>query len=619
MAGKSDRRVELTLRTEADRASLASAVGTVRAGLAQLKQQTSGAAGVNVAPRGMDQLRTFGTYLAGGAMAYGMANMVRQAAEFGDELDETSKKTGIAGDRLQFLRFAAGQTGLEFTSAAMANKFLQSAIYDASAGSKTAAEKFEALGVSVESLKGKDLVQSLPALAEGFARIKDEGTRGALAVDLFGRAGREMLPLLSGGRQGIDELAAGFERAGGAVKVLGPESADKLKALADSFTNLKLRIGMAGVEELGKWSDKLIGLSKTTGEIVEKHGSMILSMIKYGALIYGGIKAWGFASAAIEGILVLKDAMLVMTGRQIAAEETLAGVQGLTTKGVIGLTVGGVLAQGYLTNKSGQELGKSEAYQQAGGFGQWGMRQGMAALITGPIGMMTGMSFVAAHYMGRAADAAQKREAADRKAAGQGAVGPYVGAGGVTLSRSGLFAGPMGEGTRTRIPEGALVGMPGEETPGRWSGTLFPMLDKIQAQLTNDPLVTMQTAEEFWRARALAGDTPEAGKARREFQDRFYRQTGRAPRLGEFPQALQGQTFTTSHMASAPQSHFEEERAGSRRERREFRQEFVDRYGRMPTQDEWRQYDARLAEIAQNTGQSSAAFQSRYATYGAGW
>ena len=79
---------------------------------------------------------------------------------------------------------------------------MASTVFDAGLGLKTATDSLDALGISIASLEGLSPEQQFQAFANALAGVEDASTRAALAQDIFGRSGTELLPLFHPGRAG---------------------------------------------------------------------------------------------------------------------------------------------------------------------------------------------------------------------------------------------------------------------------------------------------------------------------------------------------------------------------------------------------------------------------------
>jgi TP901 family phage tail tape measure protein len=181
---------------------------------------------------------------AGGAIVGSLALIAKQTAKTGDELAKASAKTGVGVESLSRLRFAAEQSGVGFSELEMAIARQSRAASEASEGVATYADAYNTLGVSVTGANGelKDGETLFRETAEALSKIENPTKRSALAMDIFGRSGANMLPLLNQGAAGIDELG---KRAHELGIVFDAESAAASERFNDSLNEVKLSLGGA--------------------------------------------------------------------------------------------------------------------------------------------------------------------------------------------------------------------------------------------------------------------------------------------------------------------------------------------------------------------------------------
>ena len=154
--------------------------------------------------------------LGGVAASVFSVQAVKGAVDMLDQLDDLSEKTGIATEALSALRYAGEVVGTPVEALATGIRKLSLNMAAAAGGGKEQAAAFQAIGVSFKnldgSLRGSD--QVLGAIADKFASFRDGPEKAALAVELFGKAGADMIPLLNKGSAGMAELRAEAERLG---------------------------------------------------------------------------------------------------------------------------------------------------------------------------------------------------------------------------------------------------------------------------------------------------------------------------------------------------------------------------------------------------------------------
>ena len=98
-------------------------------------------------------------------------------------------------------------------------------IGEAREGSEKTSLAFTALGLDVNKLAEESAGNALKDIADAISKIPAPADRAAIAVELFGKRGRELVNMLDEGRDGIDKFVAEGERVGA---VLGDQQAKQL-------------------------------------------------------------------------------------------------------------------------------------------------------------------------------------------------------------------------------------------------------------------------------------------------------------------------------------------------------------------------------------------------------
>ena len=146
-----------------------------------------------------------------GVSLAGIGAMIKSSIDSADALDEMAQRTGIAVESLSLLVPAAELSAVSTEKFEAGLKKLATGMLEAATGSEASAQNFEALGVAVQNQDGtlRDSEQVLLDLADRFQAMPDGAEKAALAVDIFGKAGAEMIPFLNQGREGIGALKLG--------------------------------------------------------------------------------------------------------------------------------------------------------------------------------------------------------------------------------------------------------------------------------------------------------------------------------------------------------------------------------------------------------------------------
>lgn len=149
--------------------------------------------------------------LAGLGAIGGIAGMFEFTAHMAEARAETLrmlKVTQLTPQAFGMLSYAASMTDTPVESVTKGVTRLNRVIADAASGkNKSAASLFAHLGISLRDANGHVISTSaaLPKLMDGFRKNADEATRTRMAFALFGKGGAEMLPILTAGREELEE------------------------------------------------------------------------------------------------------------------------------------------------------------------------------------------------------------------------------------------------------------------------------------------------------------------------------------------------------------------------------------------------------------------------------
>lgn len=179
--------------------------------------------------------------IAGVFAVSGIVGMIKDTIALGGELHDTSQAIGVGVEALQELRYAAGFAGVAADDMTIAlGKFGKGMTDAQQTGKGPFADALRTLRVSMRDLKGETLDQNLEVIADKFAKMPDGAKKSSLAVDLFGKAGRKLIPFLNEGSAGIVKLRNEAQELG---VVLDEKTVGELDNLGDDVDRFKLTLG----------------------------------------------------------------------------------------------------------------------------------------------------------------------------------------------------------------------------------------------------------------------------------------------------------------------------------------------------------------------------------------
>ena len=242
------------------------------------------------------------------ATGAGLAAMAKGAIDAADNMNDLSQKTGVSVESLSKFQQAANASGTSIEGVGGAMIKLNKGL---AAGTGPAADALKALGLSATDASGKlkTTDQVMLEVADKFKSMPDGAGKTALALQLFGKAGADMIPLLNGGSKAITDLSATMT---GAFAKGADSLNDKLATLQGKLLGLGVNIGTALMPLLNVVTD------------------LVLNLANAFAAMPGPLQA-------IVGGLVALTAAFVVLAPAISAVISIAGV-------LAGLKIGATIA-----------------------------------------------------------------------------------------------------------------------------------------------------------------------------------------------------------------------------------------------------------------------------------
>lgn len=219
--------------------------------------------------------------VAAGAFA-SLAAFTYEVAEHAEKLHLMSEELGVSTDDLQELGFAARVSGVGFEEMSVSLRFLQKNLAAAHDGNKELAKVFEHLGGTVDPTTGRlrSAQDVLGALADRMKNIRDPAERVRLAVQLLGRSGAQMIPVLIKGREGLAHFAEIARKSG---SVMSESFIEKSVEMNHHLAELHARINGTGLMIAEQFLPVLSGLVDGFLEWYSANQTVINQLAKWGA------------------------------------------------------------------------------------------------------------------------------------------------------------------------------------------------------------------------------------------------------------------------------------------------------------------------------------------------
>jgi hypothetical protein len=155
---------------------------------------------------------------------------LKSYTDFTGKIADMSAKTGIGTEALQRLKYAAEQNGSSLEQVSGAVTKLGNNL---AGGNKNAVSALDALGLSLSTVRSMEPDRAFTAIADAIAKVPDPMDRSKLAMDLFGKSGAELLPMMTGN---LTETAAAADKLGIVMSDDAVQAGDKFGDTMASLT-----------------------------------------------------------------------------------------------------------------------------------------------------------------------------------------------------------------------------------------------------------------------------------------------------------------------------------------------------------------------------------------------
>lgn len=201
------------------------------------------------------------------AVGAGITLLAKNATDFTVDLVSNTKKmqreTGLAAEEASSLIFVTNRLGIEATQASASFGIFSKNITEMARSATPADTALGKLGVRVQDTNGniRNFNDILLETADQFKKMPDGPEKTAIALDLFGRSGKDMIKVLNLGSDGIRDLQKKADELGLTLNSSTIASVTKYiqaqKDLTDSSNALKVTIGTLTAPVLARFKNEL--------------------------------------------------------------------------------------------------------------------------------------------------------------------------------------------------------------------------------------------------------------------------------------------------------------------------------------------------------------------------
>ncbi|MGE0606566.1 MAG: phage tail tape measure protein [Pirellulales bacterium] len=291
------------------------------------------------------------------AVAAPLGAAAKLFADFGSQLFDMGQRTGVSVEALSELSYAAQQSGANMETLEGGLRKMQKFLVGVAKGSDESKKTLSRLGLTLGDLSHLAPEDQFALLGDRLSKINDPAVRAAVAMEVFGKTGTALLPMLSEGAAGLEAMRQQARDLGLTMSDEDAQSADALGDALDSlWATMKagvVAIGAALAPTLTELAQSFARGMKIAGDWIKKHRDMIVTVAK----IAVGVVAAGAALFALGSILSGLGAAFGLVATVVTGVGAALGVIGSIIGALltpIGLVTAGIVALGaYLVYSSG--------------------------------------------------------------------------------------------------------------------------------------------------------------------------------------------------------------------------------------------------------------------------
>lgn len=251
-----------------------------------------------------------GTVMLGASAAVGGSILAvgKSTADYAGDMYDMARGAGIGVEAFQKLAYAGRMSGVETEKLSASLVKFDRMVAEATGGNKTYMQTFEDLGIKIKDSAGnlRQPNEIFEDVADIFHNTEDGIGKTALAVELFGKSGADLIPMLNDGKAGLKAFYAEAERLGLALSnemiAKGDAFSDQLENIGEQVKGVKLQLGAAlipalsaATEKISKVIDKITKWVQENPELAATIGNIAMTTGKWIAIL-------GTAAIAISSV-----------------------------------------------------------------------------------------------------------------------------------------------------------------------------------------------------------------------------------------------------------------------------------------------------------------------------
>lgn len=249
--------------------------------------------------------------------------LVASAMESIDAQAKLADRVGTSTENLIGLQHATRLAGVDTEGVSAALTKLGVNLANAAQGAGPAKDALRQLGLNAAELATADRVEAFGKIGDALNAVANPAQRAALSVELFGKQGAALAPLLAEGSAGIaaavkesEELGLSFSRVDAAKVDAAGDTIDRLKALLAGVAT-QLAVNLAPyIEAIGNYLGEMGKAGLDGGNAISEGVAGVVEWVATLGGYFGYVVAawYGFEAVALKGLSLVVRGFAHLSG-----------------------------------------------------------------------------------------------------------------------------------------------------------------------------------------------------------------------------------------------------------------------------------------------------------------
>lgn len=232
----------------------------------------------------------------------------KSTADYAGDMYDMARGAGIGVEAFQKLAYAGRMSGVETEKLSASLVKFDRMVAEATGGNKTYMQTFEDLGIKIKDSAGnlRQPNEIFEDVADIFHNTEDGIGKTALAVELFGKSGADLIPMLNDGKSGLQAFYAEAERMGLVLSAeaigKGDAFSDQLEQIGQQVKGVKLQLGTALIPALSAAAEKIAAVIDKITRWVQENPELAATIGNIAMTVGKWLAILGTAAIAIGSV-----------------------------------------------------------------------------------------------------------------------------------------------------------------------------------------------------------------------------------------------------------------------------------------------------------------------------